>query len=139
MKRKKKNKTKAPKLKTKEKQMYSNASLSPDTIEKIIQNTDSREGLASLFNQLSNAVLKKEFSTETRIRLIVRVVRDETDRACETVLNDVVINRGALARLANIDTYIDEHYLSHITQKESKHQSPYHRSDGLDEPGGKVL
>lgn len=60
----------------------------------------------------ADAVLKKEFSTETRIRLMVRVVRDETDRACETVLNDVVINRGALARLANIDTYIDEHYLT---------------------------
>ena len=60
----------------------------------------------------ADVVLKKEFSTETRIRLIVRVVRDEKDRACETVLNDVVINRGALARLANIDTYIDEHYLT---------------------------
>ena len=60
----------------------------------------------------AEAVLNKEFSTETRIRLIVRVVRGETDRAWETVLNDVVINRGALARLANIDTYIDEHYLT---------------------------
>ena len=60
----------------------------------------------------AESVLKEEFSTETRIRLNVRVVRDKTDRACETVLNDIVINRGALARLANIDTYIDEHYLT---------------------------
>ena len=60
----------------------------------------------------ADTVLKKEFSTQTRIRLTVRVIRDKTDRACETVLNDVVINRGALARLANIDTYIDEHYLT---------------------------
>ena len=44
--------------------------------------------------------------------MTVRVIRDKTDRACETVLNDVVINRGALARLANIDTYINEHYLT---------------------------
>jgi NAD+ kinase len=60
----------------------------------------------------AESVLRNEFSTETRMRLVVRVVRDEKDRACETVLNDVVINRGALARLANIDTYIDEHYLT---------------------------
>ncbi len=60
----------------------------------------------------AESVLRNDFSTETRMRLVVRVVRDEKDRACETVLNDVVINRGALARLANIDTYIDEHYLT---------------------------
>ena len=50
----------------------------------------------------AESVLRNEFSTETRMRLVVRVVRDEKDRACETVLNDIVINRGALARLANI-------------------------------------
>ncbi|MBC8246091.1 MAG: NAD(+)/NADH kinase [Deltaproteobacteria bacterium] len=60
----------------------------------------------------AESVLRNEFSTETRMRLVVRVVRNEKDRACETVLNDIVINRGALARLANIDTYIDEHYLT---------------------------
>ena len=30
----------------------------------------------------------------------------------ETVLNDMVINKGALARLADIETYIDDHYLT---------------------------
>ena len=68
----------------------------------------SEESLISAVDQ----VLRKEFTTETRIRLNVCVVRDKTDRARETVLNDVVINRGALARLANIDTYIDERYLT---------------------------
>jgi NAD+ kinase len=37
----------------------------------------------------------------------------------ESVLNDVVINRGALARLADIETHIDDHYLTTF------------RSDGL--------
>ena len=46
------------------------------------------------------------------MRLLVRVIRNEKERAAETVLNDVVINRGALARLASIDTYINSLYLT---------------------------
>ena len=38
--------------------------------------------------------------------------RDGKIVAHETVLNDVVINKGALARLARIDTYIDDSYLT---------------------------
>jgi NAD+ kinase len=65
-------------------------------------------------NLLSAAetVLNKNFNINPRIRLLVQVLRNETVRAHETVLNDVVINRGALARLANIDTFIDNHYLT---------------------------
>jgi NAD kinase len=46
------------------------------------------------------------------MRLLVKVIRRDRERALETVLNDVVINKGALARLANIETYINERYLT---------------------------
>lgn len=57
-------------------------------------------------------ILDDNYVTTPRMRLCVRVIRDETEIARETVLNDVVINKGALARLANIETYIDDHYLT---------------------------
>ena len=57
-------------------------------------------------------VLKGDFSLKRRMRLSVKVSRRNETLAQETVLNDVVINRGALARLAHIETYIDDHYLT---------------------------
>ncbi len=57
-------------------------------------------------------VLKGDFILRPRMRLSVKVVRGEKTRTQETVLNDVVINRGALARLAHIETRIDDHYLT---------------------------
>jgi NAD+ kinase len=57
-------------------------------------------------------VLKGNYILRPRMRLSVRVRRTKKIRAQETVLNDVVINRGALARLAHIETYIDDHYLT---------------------------
>jgi NAD+ kinase len=57
-------------------------------------------------------VLKKEYQLKPRMRLYARVKREGKIVAHETVLNDVVINKGALARLARIDTYIDDHYLT---------------------------
>ncbi len=67
----------------------------------------------------AEAVLSQAFTIEGRSRLRVRIFRK--DRLCveETVLNDVVINKGALARLANIETHIDDQYLT------------TYRSDGL--------
>ena len=58
------------------------------------------------------AVLNEAYTIETRMRLRVEVFRNKALTASETVLNDVVINKGALARLAHIDTYIDDHYLT---------------------------
>ena len=52
------------------------------------------------------------FNITPRMRIRVTIIRNGTDREHETVLNDVVINRGALARLAHIETYIDDHYLT---------------------------
>ncbi len=64
-------------------------------------------------------VLAGDFVVEERSRLFVRVLREGREIAAETVLNDAVINKGALARLASIETYIDGHYLT------------TYRSDGL--------
>ncbi|MGD2036363.1 MAG: NAD(+)/NADH kinase [Desulfobacterales bacterium] len=57
-------------------------------------------------------VLKGDFILRLRMRLSVRVSRRNKALAQETVLNDVVINRGALARLAHIETYINDLYLT---------------------------
>ncbi len=58
------------------------------------------------------AVLENRFSTSSRMRLFVKVFRNGKEFACESVLNDIVINKGALARLAHIQTYINDHYLT---------------------------
>jgi NAD+ kinase len=57
-------------------------------------------------------VLKGDFILRPRMRLSVEVRRRNKTLKHEAVLNDVVINRGALARLAHIETYIDDHYLT---------------------------
>ncbi|MBC2717555.1 MAG: NAD(+) kinase [Desulfobacteraceae bacterium] len=64
-------------------------------------------------------VLENDYVIEERSRLLVKVIREEKEITRETVLNDVVINKGALARLADIETYINDHYLT------------TYRSDGL--------
>ncbi len=60
----------------------------------------------------AEAILNNEFVTFPRMRLRVEVIREGKEVACETVLNDIVINKGALARLAKIKTYIDDRYLT---------------------------
>jgi NAD+ kinase len=60
----------------------------------------------------ADRILKAPFSTQSRMRLLVRVFRQGRELIRETVLNDIVINKGALARLANIRTSIDDHYLT---------------------------
>ncbi len=60
----------------------------------------------------AEAVLNSEYTTSPRMRLKIEVVREGEVTACETVLNDVVINNGALARLSDIETRIDGHYLT---------------------------
>jgi NAD+ kinase len=61
---------------------------------------------------VARAVLNNQLTIQPRMRLAVQVLRDEKEILNETVLNDVVINRGALARLADIITYIDDQYLT---------------------------
>jgi NAD+ kinase len=57
-------------------------------------------------------ILDNHFTTRPRTRLDVEVWRHEELVKHETVLNDVVINKGALARLALIKTHVDGRYLT---------------------------
>lgn len=58
------------------------------------------------------AILDNQFTTWPRMRLDAEVWRGGERLAHEIVLNDVVINKGALARLALIKTHIDDRYLT---------------------------
>ncbi len=61
---------------------------------------------------VTELILNRKFSIEPRMRLLVRVIRGKKERASETVLNDVVVNKGTLARLAHIKTYLDDYNLT---------------------------
>lgn len=61
---------------------------------------------------VAQAVLDGQLKIQPRMRLTVQLFRNEKKILDETVLNDVVINRGFLARLADIKTYIDDQYLT---------------------------
>ena len=52
-------------------------------------------------------VLAGEFRPEARMLLAVRVVRNGATLAEQTVLNDAVINKGALARILNLSVKVD--------------------------------
>ncbi len=57
-------------------------------------------------------VLKDDFSVSRRIMLDVRVVREGDTIFDITILNDAVITKDALARIIDIETYVDEEYLT---------------------------
>lgn len=57
-------------------------------------------------------IVKGSFTTEERILLSAKVLRDGEQIVCQVVLNDVVINKEALARTVHINTYIDDDYLT---------------------------
>jgi len=61
---------------------------------------------------VAEKIIDCEFATTPRMRLQVELVRGGKVFVRETVLNDVVINKGALARLAHIRTYINGQYLT---------------------------
>ena len=83
---------------------------------------DAEEGLDDLVRlerralrlpfEAAERVLKGDYKISRRMRLEVQVSRKGRSLVRETVLNDIVINRGALARLANIVTHINGHYLT---------------------------
>lgn len=64
-------------------------------------------------------IISGDYTISRRMRLNVDVVREDEKIVSESVLNDIVINRGALARLADIEAHINDHYLTTF------------RSDGL--------
>jgi NAD+ kinase len=57
-------------------------------------------------------ILNQPFNTFARMRLNVEIWDRENLIGRENVLNDVVINKGALARLAHIKTYVDDGFLT---------------------------
>jgi NAD+ kinase len=57
-------------------------------------------------------VISGSYNTEERILLSATVLRGGEAVTCQTVLNDVVVNKEALARIAHIKTYIDDYYLT---------------------------
>ena len=65
----------------------------------------------SLFDVVDH-IIHKPFSTRPRARLRVDLWQKGQKVASEAILNDVVINKGALARLAHIKTYVDDRYLT---------------------------
>lgn len=57
-------------------------------------------------------VLSGQYKVQERIMLVVSIKRDGKTIAQHHVLNDFVINKGALARIIDLDTYIDGDYLT---------------------------
>ena len=62
--------------------------------------------------EVAETILDKPFTTRPQMLLQVRVLREGVKIAEESAFNDVVINKGALARLARIRTRIDEQFLT---------------------------
>ncbi len=67
----------------------------------------------------AQAILAGAYIIEKRMRLDIEILRDGKVIAKETALNDAVVNKGAEARLASFDTFINQHFLT------------TYRSDGL--------
>ncbi|MFO7885202.1 MAG: NAD(+)/NADH kinase [Desulfobacteraceae bacterium] len=59
-----------------------------------------------------SALLAGNFKVEERMCLNVSVIRRKEEIASKDVLNDVVINKSALSRLAYIAVYINSNYLT---------------------------
>ncbi len=57
-------------------------------------------------------MIKGRLEVETRAMLETRVFREGREVLCFQVLNDVVINKGALARIIDLDVTIDEEFLT---------------------------
>jgi NAD+ kinase len=57
-------------------------------------------------------MLKNQLEVESRLMLETKVVRHGEEACCFSVLNDVVINKGALARIIDLDVYINDEFLT---------------------------
>ncbi len=66
----------------------------------------------SCFKELEK-ILGGDFDIEERMRLRVSVMRSGKEVFSHRVLNDAVINKGALARIIDLQTTIDGHFLTH--------------------------
>ncbi|MBW2064137.1 MAG: NAD(+)/NADH kinase [Deltaproteobacteria bacterium] len=57
-------------------------------------------------------MLRDELETESRLMLDTKVLRDGQEICMFRVLNDVVINKGPLARIIDLDVYINDLFLT---------------------------
>jgi len=64
-------------------------------------------GLEELFGSLEK-VLRGEYTIEPRVRLEASLHREGEEIGHYQVLNDVVINKGALARIIDLEVYVNE-------------------------------
>ena len=62
--------------------------------------------------EVAETILENRFFTRPQMRLQIQVLREGVEIARESAFNDVVINKGALARLARIRTHIDDQFLT---------------------------
>ena len=63
-------------------------------------------------SSMIKGILKGEYDVSDRITLDVKVARAGDDVFVLTVLNDVVITKDALARIIDIETYVNDEYLT---------------------------
>jgi NAD+ kinase len=68
--------------------------------------------LDELYSSMADHVLTGKFEVEERMMLTVTLFRQGQVAWQEFVLNDAVINKGALARIAELTTWIDGEYLT---------------------------
>ncbi len=68
--------------------------------------------LDELYPSMTGHVLTGKFEVEERLMLTVSLFRQGREYWRENVLNDAVINKGALARIAELTTWIDGEYLT---------------------------
>ena len=69
--------------------------------------------LDELYDNLEKAIAGK-LEAEARMMLTASVVRNDKRLARYTVLNDAVINKGALARMMELEVSVDDGYLTTI-------------------------
>ena len=63
-------------------------------------------------NEALDSLLKGEYLIQQRTRLDIKVMRDNKQIIDVDVLNDAVINKSALSRLASCAVYLDSTYLT---------------------------
>jgi NAD+ kinase len=67
--------------------------------------------IEELYNALES-ILSGNYRLDRRVMLAVELRRGTDPPKTSRVLNDVVINKSALARIIEIETYFDRHYVS---------------------------
>jgi NAD+ kinase len=59
-------------------------------------------------------LIEGKTTTESRLLLAGQVTRDGATIASHLALNDIVVTRGALARMIEIDVSVDDEFVSHV-------------------------